>query len=77
MPTGADTEVRRPWAERVEERKSRVEFGGPFSIADTEKRAVLEQACQPVREKRRGSAARRISEAVMVPCGGRDNRRVV
>ena len=51
LPIGADTEVRRPWAERVEERKSRVEFGGPFSEADTEDRAVVEQACQPVRER--------------------------
>ena len=71
VPIGADTEVRRPWAERVEERKSRVEFGGPFSGADTEDRAVVEQACQPVRERRHGSAARRISVDGMVPRGRR------
>jgi hypothetical protein len=46
----ADTEVRRPWAERVEQRKWRVETRGTFRGADTEIRAVVEQACQPVRE---------------------------
>jgi hypothetical protein len=51
--------------------------GGPFSEADTEDRAVVEQACQPVREKRRGSAARRISVDLMVPCGRRPSRQVV
>jgi hypothetical protein len=66
LPTNtqrADTEVRRPWAERVEQRKWRVETRGTFRGADTEIRAVVEQACQPVCESDEGEGGRWLCSA--------------